>query len=54
MEFGVIPLISWLHGSNSYLFPTHERIYAWSKFVAFATVICGSGAWLYDKRRFGR
>ncbi|RQX78640.1 hypothetical protein DF034_33495 [Burkholderia anthina] len=52
IEFGVIPLIAWLQGGQTYMLPALSRIYAWCKFVPFAAIVCGGGAWLYDRRRY--
>lgn len=54
IELGVIPVIAWTRGSHAYHFPTLGRIYAWCKFIPFAAIICSFGAWLHDRKRFGR
>ena len=54
IEFGMIPLIAWLDGYKAYYMPTLNRIYAWCKFVPFAAIVCGFGAWLYGRSRFSR
>jgi hypothetical protein len=54
IEFGVIPLIAWLKGYEGFYFPTLSRLYAWCKIVSFAAFVCGFGAWLYDRNKFGR
>lgn len=54
IELAIDPLIAWLHGYKRYYLPDLNRIYAWLKFIPFASIVCGGGAWLYDKRRLGR
>lgn len=54
LELGLIPLLAWLRGYEAYLWPTPSRIYAWCKFVPFATLVTGAGAWFIDRKRFGR
>lgn len=53
-EFGVIPIIVWMHNSSVYYLPDLARMYAWCKLILFAAVVGGAGAWLYDRKRIGR
>jgi hypothetical protein len=54
IELAVNPLIAWLHGYKAYYSPTMSRVFAWCKFILFASIVCGTGAWLYDRHRLGR
>jgi len=54
IELAIDPLIAWLHGYKGYCLPGPDRVYAWLKFTPFASIVCGGGAWLYDRRRLGR
>lgn len=54
IELAIDPLIAWLHGYKGYYLPDFSRVYAWLKFILFASIVCGGGAWLYDRRRLGR
>lgn len=54
IEFGVVPFIVWLQGGKVYYLPSLKKICAWFKLIAFAAILCGFCAWLYDKNQINR
>lgn len=53
-ELIFIPFLAWLHGYPTYYLPTLTRAFAWGKFIVFASIIGGGGAWFVDRKRFNR